>query len=131
MSAILSSAASRKCCVRRISAANHFLLVALRVENARVGQRTNYDKLIIEIETNSALSPEEAIGQAASIIQDQLAVFADFKVLDEGPAPPVEDKDIESMLGRPIEHLDLSVRSMNCQKSDNIFYVGEPWPAWC
>ncbi|MDX8412105.1 MAG: DNA-directed RNA polymerase subunit alpha [Mariprofundaceae bacterium] len=99
--------------------------VALRVENARVGQRTNYDKLIIEIETNSALSPEEAIGQAASIIQDQLAVFADFKVLDEGPAPPVEDKDIESMLGRPIEHLDLSVRSMNCLKSDNIFYVGD------
>jgi DNA-directed RNA polymerase subunit alpha len=99
--------------------------VALRVENARVGQRTNYDKLIIEIETNSALSPEEAIGRAASIIQDQLAVFADFKVLDEGPAQPVEDKDIESLLGRPIEHLDLSVRSMNCLKSDNIFYVGD------
>jgi len=99
--------------------------VALRVENARVGQRTNYDKLIIEIETNGGLSPEEAIGQAASIIQDQLVVFADFKSLDEGPAQPVEDKDIESLLGRPIEHLDLSVRSMNCLKSDNIFYVGD------
>jgi len=99
--------------------------VAVRVENARVGQRTNYDKLIMEIETNGSMTPEEAIGHAASIIQDQLAVFADFKALDEGPAQPVEDKDLGSLLGRPIEHLDLSVRSMNCLKSDNIFYVGD------
>jgi len=99
--------------------------VSIRVENARVGQHTNYDKLIMEIETNGAVTPEEAIGQAAAIIQDQLAVFADFKALDSAPSKPVKDKDISALLGRPIEHLDLSVRSMNCLKSDNIFYVGD------
>ncbi len=99
--------------------------VATRVEDARVGQKTNYDKLIMEIETNGALSPEEAIGQAASIIQDQLAVFADFNALEAPAAQASEGEGLEALLAQPIDHLDLSVRSMNCLKSDNVFYVGD------
>jgi len=99
--------------------------VATRVENARVGQNTNYDKLIMEVETNGALTPEEAINNAAAIIQEQLAVFVSFEdvVVDE-----VEEDtavNLEDLLRQPIDHLDLSVRSMNCLKSDNIFYVGD------
>ena len=99
--------------------------VATRVENARVSQKTNYDKLIMEIETNGSLSPEEAIGAAANIIQDQLAVFADFKALEDEQSQDVEDDGIEEVLAQPIDHLDLSVRSMNCLKSDDIFRVGD------
>jgi len=99
--------------------------VATRVENARVSQKTNYDKLIMEIETNGAISPEDAIGAAAKIIQDQLVVFADFEALEDVTAHEQEDEGIVDVLAQPIDHLDLSVRSMNCLKSDNIFRVGD------
>jgi len=99
--------------------------VATRVENARVSQKTNYDKLIMEIETNGSISPEEAIGAAAKIIQDQLVVFADFEALEDVTAGADEDEGIVDVLSQPIDHLDLSVRSMNCLKSDNIFRVGD------
>ncbi len=99
--------------------------VATRVENARVSQKTNYDKLIMEIETNGSLTPEEAIGAAANIIQDQLVVFADFTALEDDTAQDTEDDGIEEVLAQPIDHLDLSVRSMNCLKSDDIFRVGD------
>jgi len=99
--------------------------VATRVENARVSQKTNYDKLIMEIETNGSITPEEAIGAAANIIQDQLAVFADFNALEDEQAQDTEDDGIEEVLAQPIDHLDLSVRSMNCLKSDDIFRVGD------
>ncbi len=99
--------------------------VATRVENARVSQKTNYDKLIMEIETNGSLTPEEAIGAAANIIQDQLVVFADFTALEDDTAMDSEDDGIEEVLAQPIDHLDLSVRSMNCLKSDDIFRVGD------
>jgi DNA-directed RNA polymerase subunit alpha len=99
--------------------------VATRVENARVSQKTNYDKLIMEIETNGSLSPEEAIGAAANIIQDQLAVFSDFSALEDETAQEVEDTGMDEVLAQPIDHLDLSVRSMNCLKSDDIFRVGD------
>ena len=99
--------------------------VATRVENARVSQKTNYDKLIMEIETNGSLTPEEAIGAAANIIQDQLAVFSDFSALEDEAAQDAEDDGIEEVLAQPIDHLDLSVRSMNCLKSDDIFRVGD------
>jgi len=101
------------------------LRVATRVEQARVGQKTNYDKLIMEVETDGSLTPEEAIGQAARIIQDQLVVFADFTALEEAAAPEEEDTGLEDILAQPIDHLDLSVRSMNCLKSDDIFRVGD------
>jgi len=99
--------------------------VATRVENARVSQKTNYDKLIMEIETNGSITPEEAIGAAAKIIQDQLVVFADFNALEDAAAQEAEDEGIVDVLAQPIDHLDLSVRSMNCLKSDNIFRVGD------
>jgi DNA-directed RNA polymerase subunit alpha len=99
--------------------------VATRVENARVSQKTNYDKLIMEIETNGSLTPEEAIGAASNIIQDQLAVFSDFTALEDEMTPEGEDDGIEEVLAQPIDHLDLSVRSMNCLKSDDIFRVGD------
>ncbi|MDX8397611.1 MAG: DNA-directed RNA polymerase subunit alpha [Mariprofundaceae bacterium] len=99
--------------------------VATRVENARISQKTNYDKLIIEIDTNGSITPEDAIGAAAQIIQDQLIVFSDFTALEvESTEIPV-DESIETILAQPIDHLDLSVRSMNCLKSDDIFRVGD------
>lgn len=99
--------------------------VSTRVEAARVGQKTNYDKLIMEIETDGSLSPEEAINQAATIIEDQLAVFVDFSARDSGVVAEVADDGLEDLLVQPIEHLDLSVRSMNCLKSDDVFRVGD------
>ncbi len=99
--------------------------VATRVDNARVGQNTNYDKLILEVETNGALTPEEAIHQAASIIQKQLAVFVDFNAVESEGEEEESGVNLEELLRQPIDHLDLSVRSMNCLKSDNIFYVGD------
>lgn len=99
--------------------------VATRVENARVGQNTNYDKLIMEVETNGSLSPEEAINQAASIIKDQLAVFVSFDAIEREEVETDTAVNLEDLLRQPIDHLDLSVRSMNCLKSDNIFYVGD------
>ena len=99
--------------------------VATRVENARVGQNTNYDKLIMEVETNGALSPEDAINQAAAIIKDQLAVFVSFDAIEREEVEPDPAVNLEDLLRQPIDHLDLSVRSMNCLKSDNIFYVGD------
>lgn len=99
--------------------------VATRVENARVSQKTNYDKLIMEVETNGSLTPEEAIGKAARIIQDQLLVFTDFDALEEQQTGESAGANLEDILAQPIDHLDLSVRSMNCLKSDDIFYVGD------
>ena len=99
--------------------------VATRVENARVSQKTNYDKLIMEIETNGSITPEDAIGAAAQIIQDQLVVFADFEALEDEVSQDSDDEGIVDVLAQPIDHLDLSVRSMNCLKSDDIFRVGD------
>jgi len=99
--------------------------VATRVENARVGQNTNYDKLIMEVETNGSISPADAIHKAASIIEEQLAVFVDFDAVECEEIEPDAAINVEELLRQPIDHLDLSVRSMNCLKSDNIFYVGD------
>lgn len=99
--------------------------VATHVENARVGQKTNYDKLIMEVETNGAVSPEEAIGAAARIIMDQLRVFVNFEELEQGAAGVVSNEQVGDLLRQPIDHLDLSVRALNCLKSDNIFYIGD------
>ncbi len=99
--------------------------VASRVENARVSQKTNYDKLILEVETNGSITPEDAIGAAARIIQEQLVVFSDFSALEVEAVEEEVDEGIEDILSKPIEFLDLSVRSMNCLKSDDIFQVGD------
>jgi len=99
--------------------------VATRVESARVGQRTDYDKLIMEIETNGSISPEEAINEAARIIQQQLTVFIDFTQVAVVAVEDNSSEMLEELLVQPIEHLDLSVRSMNCLKSDDVFRVGD------
>jgi len=99
--------------------------VSTRVESARVGQRTNYDKLIMEIETNGSLSPEEALNSAARILEAQLAVFVDFENVSIVAVEENIDDGLDNLLIQPIEHLDLSVRSMNCLKSDDVFRVGD------
>jgi len=99
--------------------------VAMRVENARVSKKTNYDKLIMEIDTDGSITPQDAISVAASMLQSQLNVFVDFDVVEVDQATETEGENVADLLSQPIDHLDLSVRSMNCLKSDNVFYVGD------
>jgi DNA-directed RNA polymerase subunit alpha len=101
--------------------------VAYHVESTRVEQRTNLDKLIIELETNGTVDPEETIKLAATILHDQLSVFVDFeKVNDQLAEEPVEIEEIfDPVLLRPVDDLELTVRSANCLKAENIFYIGD------
>jgi len=99
--------------------------VSTRVDHARVSQKTNYDKLILEVETNGGISPEAAVSEAARIIQDQLDVFSDFDAVSTEVVEDVTEEGIDDILSQPIDHLDLSVRSMNCLKSDDVFRVGD------
>ncbi|OYU98565.1 MAG: DNA-directed RNA polymerase subunit alpha, partial [Burkholderiales bacterium PBB5] len=104
--------------------------VSYAVENARVEQRTDLDKLVMEIETNGAVSPEEAIRASAKILVDQLAVFAGLEMV-EGvggvyPGPGERQKDNhDPILLRPVDELELTVRSANCLKAENIYYIGD------
>jgi len=98
--------------------------VTYAVENARVEQRTDLDKLIIELETNGTIDPEEAIRQAATILQHQLSVFVDLKNSSVKEQPKHEDK-IDPILLRPVDDLELTVRSANCLKAENIYYIGD------
>lgn len=101
--------------------------VAYRIENSRVGQITDYDKLILEIETNGSISPKDSVGVAAKIIQEQLKVFIDFDVNDvidvEKESDP--EPELDKNLLKRIDELELSVRSYNCLKNENICYVGD------
>ncbi|MCF6209058.1 MAG: DNA-directed RNA polymerase subunit alpha [Ghiorsea sp.] len=99
--------------------------VAMRVENARVSKKTNYDKLIMEVDTDGSIGPQEAISAAAAMLQAQLNVFVDFDVVEDDTDAVDEGDNVADLLSQPIDHLDLSVRSMNCLKSDNVFYVGD------
>ncbi len=100
--------------------------VAYRVENTRVGQVTDHDKLSLEIATNGAVSPEDAVALAARILQDQLQLFINF---DEPQLAIEEDRRDElpfnKNLLRKVDELELSVRSANCLKNDNIIYIGD------
>jgi DNA-directed RNA polymerase subunit alpha len=102
--------------------------VSYKVENARVGQITDYDKLIIEIDTNGAIAPQDALGVAAKILQEQLQVFINF---DVSKVEVVTQKEVDSEpefnknLLKTIDELELSVRSYNCLKNENIIYVGD------
>ncbi len=98
--------------------------VSYTVENARVEQRTNLDKLIIDIQTNGTIDPEIAINAAAAILKDQLSVFMDIKSEDMAVDDHVED-EIDPVLLQTIDELDLTVRSANCLKAENIYYLGE------
>jgi DNA-directed RNA polymerase subunit alpha len=101
--------------------------VSYAVENARVEQRTDLDKLVMEIETNGALAPEEAIRQSARILVEQLAFFAQIDVqgtdivMPSAPRP----RDFDPILLRPVDELELTVRSANCLKAENIYYIGD------
>jgi DNA-directed RNA polymerase subunit alpha len=94
------------------------------VENARVEKRTDLDRLVLDLETNGTIEPEEAIRWAASILVDQLSVFVELK--GEKQAEPARFRtDIDPVLLRPVDDLELTVRSANCLKAENIFYIGD------
>ena len=100
--------------------------VAYKVENSRVGQVTDYDKLSVTVETNGAVTPEDAVALAARILQDQLQLFVNF----EEPEIRVEreeagEPEFNPNLLRKVDELELSVRSANCLKNDNIVYIGD------
>jgi DNA-directed RNA polymerase subunit alpha len=98
--------------------------VAYKVDSARVEQRTDLDKLIIELETNGTIDPEEAIRRAATILQQQVAVFVDLESESE-PDVIEEEDEIDPILLRPVDDLELTVRSANCLKAENIYYIGD------
>ncbi|MGA2655476.1 MAG: DNA-directed RNA polymerase subunit alpha [Gammaproteobacteria bacterium] len=94
------------------------------VESARVEQRTDLDKLIIELETNGAIDPEEAIRRAATILRDQLSVFVGLEA-EQTPKAKKKEAEIDPLLLRSVDDLELTVRSANCLKAENIFYIGD------
>ena len=97
-----------------------------KIENTRVGQVTDYDKLIFDVETNGVISPDDAIALSARILQDQLQAFINF---DEPEIQQDQDSSeklsFNSNLLKKVEELELSVRSANCLKNDNIIYIGD------
>jgi len=101
--------------------------VAYSVEPTRVEQRTNLDKLIIELETNGTVDPESTIKLAATILHDQLSVFVDFEKVNEQVSEEVIEpaEQIDPNLLRPVDDLELTVRSANCLKAENIYYIGD------
>jgi len=100
--------------------------VSYRVENTREGQILDYDKLTLTIETNGAISPEDAVAYAARILQDQLNVFVNFdEPKREEAAPSIPELAFNPALLKKVDELELSVRSANCLKNDNIVYIGD------
>ncbi|MGH8678119.1 MAG: DNA-directed RNA polymerase subunit alpha [Burkholderiales bacterium] len=98
--------------------------VSYAVESARVEQRTDLDKLIVDIETNGVVEPEEAIRYAARVLMEQLSSFAELK----GTPTPIETPktpQVDPILLRPVDDLELTVRSANCLKAENIYYIGD------
>ena len=98
--------------------------LAYSVESARVEQRTDLDKLVLDLETNGTIDPEEAIRRAATILQQQLAVFVDLESEQDQVEEEPEDL-IDPILLRPVDDLELTVRSANCLKAENIYYIGD------
>src|SRR5690606_38526824 len=98
--------------------------VSYSVENARVEQRTDLDKLVLDIETNGSIDPEEAVRRAANILQEQISIFVDLKSPDERQELKKEP-EMDPLLLRPVDDLELTVRSANCLKAENIFYIGD------
>ena len=98
--------------------------VSYNVESARVEQRTDLDKLILDVETNGTIDPDEAIRRAGAILKDQLSVFVDLQGQEEG-AGALAASQIDPILMRPVDELELTVRSLNCLKAENILYIGD------
>jgi len=100
--------------------------ISYEVEAARVEQRTNLDRLVIDLETNGTLDPEEAIRRAATILQDQLSAFVTLDDITESEVSQENEKPaIDPILLRPVDDLELTVRSANCLKAENIFLIGD------
>jgi len=102
--------------------------VSYTVESARVEQRTDLDKLVVDIETNGALTAEDAVRASAKILVEQLAVFAQLEggELDAfTSAPTRSNTNFDPILLRPVDELELTVRSANCLKAENIYYIGD------
>jgi len=98
--------------------------VAYAVEAARVEQRTNLDKLVLDIETNGTIDAEEAVRTASNILIEQLSVFGDFVPRQAGAAK-APTNGVDPLLMRPIDDLELTVRSANCLKAESIYYIGD------
>lgn len=98
--------------------------VSYAVEAARVEQRTDLDKLVIDIETNGTIDPEEAIRRAANILQSQLSIFVDLED-GETASPESDDDKVDPILLQPVDDLELTVRSANCLKQEDIHYIGD------
>jgi DNA-directed RNA polymerase subunit alpha len=99
-------------------------MVTYNVESARVENRTDLDKLIIEVDTDGTMEAEDAIKYASTILSDQLSSFVDFKVIEEQTVEE-EEPTVDPALLQAIDELDLTVRSANCLKAENIYYVGD------
>jgi DNA-directed RNA polymerase subunit alpha len=103
--------------------------VSYTVESARVEQRTDLDKLVIEIETNGAITAEDAVRASAKILVEQLAVFAQLEGSElsafDAPAQRGGAGSFDPILLRPVDELELTVRSANCLKAENIYYIGD------
>ena len=100
------------------------LKVSYHVENARVEKRTDLDKLIIDLETNGTLDPEEAIRTTATVLNHQLEAFVELRKPEE-PKVEEESDELNPILMRPVDDLELTVRSANCLKGENIFFIGD------
>lgn len=98
--------------------------VSYKVENARVEKRTDLDKLILELETNGTVNPEEAVRKSAQILLDQLCIFFNLRIKKQEEEKKVED-DVDPMLLRSVDELEFTVRSANCLKTENIYYIGD------
>ena len=98
--------------------------VSYSVENARVEQRTDLDKLVIDIETNGTIDPEDAVRRAATILHEQISVFVRLEETGRSSGEVAEEK-IDPLLLRPVDDLELTVRSANCLKAENIYYIGD------
>jgi DNA-directed RNA polymerase subunit alpha len=102
------------------------LRVAYNVENARVEQRTDLDRLIVELQTNGTIEPEGAIREAVIILQEQLSSIVDLKGQVETETFIIQSQmDMDPILLRPVDELELTVRSANCLKAENIYYIGD------
>ncbi len=98
--------------------------VGYSVERARVEKRTDLDKLIIDLETDGSIDPEEAIRRAANILRDQLSIFVNLESTEVAVSVP-QEAEIDPILLRPVDDLELTVRSANCLKAENIYYIGD------
>jgi DNA-directed RNA polymerase subunit alpha len=99
--------------------------ISFKVDNTRVGQMTNYDKLIMQVETNGVLAPDTVIALSAKILQDQLQPFVNFEEEEEKESQEEPQLPYSHHLLKKVDELELSVRSQNCLKNDNIVYIGD------